>query len=84
MAKKDPEFTVEIAKLLNEVNYPDHHSQSDQVPADAVSKHGPSGNPVIVASSIPANCVENADALIASGYLKIVRIIQDPNPSRRQ
>jgi hypothetical protein len=60
-------------------------AKKDQVPADAVSKHGPSGNPVIVASYVPANCVENADALIASGYLKIVPIIQqDWNPSRRQ
>ncbi len=79
--KKDPVFTVQDAIALNAVNYPE---QSDQVPADAVSKHGPSGNPVIVASHVPADCVENADALIASGYLKIVRIIQDPNPSRRQ
>ena len=43
-----------------------------QIPADAVSKYGPTGNPVIVASCVPANCVENKDALIASGYLKIV------------
>jgi hypothetical protein len=81
MAKKDPEFNVEIAKLLNEVNSLDHHSQSDQVPADAVSKHGPSGNPVIVASCVPTNCVVNQRALIASGYLKIVPILNDRNPS---
>jgi len=82
MAKKAL-FSVEEALLLNKINYliPE---RTGQIPADAVSKYGSAGNPVIVASYVPASCVDNKDALIASGYLKLIAPCENGSDDSRR